>query len=1416
MIKDRVIQKRIKGKVLAMAMTAVMASFFVPLGAEAADLELGDASGGYLEFSAEGYRYTKDGTEAFTKCEENCTHTIKTKNKTSKYGISVTGGTHNIILDGVDIDTSKETDTNKWMSALSVSPNATANVTLKGTNKLVSVNTFAGISVPPDATLSIKRDEKDEAASLFAKSNYGGAGIGGSGEADNSSAGNITIYSGNITAIGGCGGAGIGGSGKGSAGNIVIHDGKVKAIGGGGNSEENPKKQLGAPGIGAGNESQENPYTSASGSITINGGDVTAWGGKHLSSGQADGMAAKSLESKKGATAIVVTNGFRANMNTDGFNGLRWSADNKGTSLPDGSPDIQRGNACTVYGHVTLPESLKNGIQIGETLFIDRGCSITIPTEWGSWVCKGKITGDGKIVNADLIRVDEGGFLDIADENLEVILQAKDFTITPNLTFKGEVFSDTEVYTIGDYREGANGKLYRINTDGWTRKYNFGLNGALTEEVKNAGKYTLVYSKAGCPTVSIDFEVTPCDIGKCTISPIEPVEYTGAKYGISEIKPYMTLGSYELTSGDYTCDFDQKGHNNTNAGEAKFLVVGKDNFTGEREVSYAIKKASITNTEDKKITEVTLLAQGSAVFTGGNYGQGVHKPESEKVIVSTLKTADKTLKKGTDYIVEYYRKDTKLTEDKPDDFKDAGEITVKIIGTGNFDGTVDAKYMINPIKLPVQSVVAESRKYNGTNEVNIKEITVDEASKDILDSDKGKVQADAKKLVGLIDLPNVGTYTAISFKGEGALLSGDRGQNYSIEGQTYQAPGILKEPVVISKGDAPQIELTGVQAVSETDANTFSYTLEATGKVDPDSGYWYCKTEAGAEPPSTESMKDPANSGIWDRNNVFDKNEPAKTYVFYAFADGTPNIEMSLLAVDTHPFERLPRESGPQTGGTLTINEKSNEELDIEPYDEAFTATISDPPGDNGPFLYSFDGGKTYGPENVKRDCQPGESYTAYIKYAESTVYLENEDSQGTPGNTVDAPTLKAKTPVITTSEGLENGGTFGGRTNVIINYPGRATDMTIYYTTDGTRPGRDSEQLVAGESFPISATTTVKAIASKGSMEDSDVAEATFTAAEATEVTEANVSGLTDDKIPSSLKIQLEEGEDPISDAESLKAYLNKRLRTLNTGYEYDNVAYYDLIVQIKSYREGSTTPTIVPATEDDFPRKVRLKFDQLRSAEEKFPDLTGEVKYDLVAVHMFSGDFAPKFPAGQIENITSITQGEDYIEFEVSGASPLAIGWKVATNTNPDDPNNPNNPDDPNNPDNPDDPNNPDNPDDPNNPDDPTNPDDPNNPDNQDPNANGDGTGNQNGDGTNRNGTTSSTNAAEQGASDDSKSALSNLMPKTGDPISFIPWIAAAVVSIGVIVGIVKKKNGKKKKPNKTTKKTTQKSTQKTKKKK
>ena len=183
-----------------------------------------------------------------------------------------------------------------------------------------------------------------------------------------------------------------------------------------------------------------------------------------------------------------------------------------------------------------------------------------------------------------------------------------------------------------------------------------------------------------------------------------------------------------------------------------------------------------------------------------------------------------------------------------------------------------------------------------------------------------------------------------------------------------------------------------------------------------------------------------------------------------------------------------------------------------------------------------------------------------------------------------------------------------------------------------------------------------------------------------------------------------------------------------------------------------------------------------------------------------MFSTDI-PRLSvtAGQTEEPTvSKTADGKGIAFYVTGTSPLAIAWADIASSDPNPVEDPDNPDDPNNPTD----DNPNNPDDPNNP---TNPDDPNN--------NQPGDGDQNG----SDGTTSQTDTEKQGVSDDSKNALSNIMPKTGDPLSFVPWIAAAVISIGVIASIMKKKSGKKNKDKK--KKTTtaaKKTTQKTKKKK
>ncbi len=76
MIKDRVIQKRIKGKVLAMAMTAVVASFFVPLGVEAAQtVQTSQRAGngnGNLILTDEGYYWEKSAGGADGRREKLC------------------------------------------------------------------------------------------------------------------------------------------------------------------------------------------------------------------------------------------------------------------------------------------------------------------------------------------------------------------------------------------------------------------------------------------------------------------------------------------------------------------------------------------------------------------------------------------------------------------------------------------------------------------------------------------------------------------------------------------------------------------------------------------------------------------------------------------------------------------------------------------------------------------------------------------------------------------------------------------------------------------------------------------------------------------------------------------------------------------------------------------------------------------------------------------------------------------------------------------------------------------------------------------------------------------------------------------------------------------------------------------------
>ncbi|AEF82533.1 beta strand repeat-containing protein [Leadbettera azotonutricia] len=180
-----------------------------------------------------------------------------------------------IILKNVHIDVSGTSGACALETNYNNNSVKTVNLTIEGTNTLISGENQAGINVPSQTSLVIT---KSSTGTLTATGGGNGAGIGGGGSSSSwgqgSDGGAITITGGTVTATSSRNGAGIGGGGSsgegsygGSGGTISITGGTVTATG-----------SSNSAGIGGGSSSGSGGYGGSGGTISITSGTVTATG----------------------------------------------------------------------------------------------------------------------------------------------------------------------------------------------------------------------------------------------------------------------------------------------------------------------------------------------------------------------------------------------------------------------------------------------------------------------------------------------------------------------------------------------------------------------------------------------------------------------------------------------------------------------------------------------------------------------------------------------------------------------------------------------------------------------------------------------------------------------------------------------------------------------------------------------------------------------------------------------------------------------------------------------------------------------------------------------------------------------------------------------------------------------------------
>ena len=154
--------------------------------------------------------------------------------------------------------------------------------------------------------------------------------------------------------------------------------------------------------------------------------------------------------------------------------------------------------------------------------------------------------------------------------------------------------------------------------------------------------------------------------------------------------PELSLNGTVLQKGT---DYEIVSYsNNTNAGTASIRIKGKGNFDGTADLKFTVYRASVSNGKAK------IEAIPDETYSG---------KDSKPTPNPTITREGRTLKKGTDYTLEYKYESEEKT---------AGTAWVTITGEGNYTGTITKPFTILPMSLEDESIEASITPkvtYNG-------------------------------------------------------------------------------------------------------------------------------------------------------------------------------------------------------------------------------------------------------------------------------------------------------------------------------------------------------------------------------------------------------------------------------------------------------------------------------------------------------------------------------------------------------------------------------------------------------------------------------------------------------------------------------------------------------------------------------